>query len=550
MTRVELGLAAYNALIALAGYGVMHGLGAARWRPPELRLLPLAYLVGFAALGSVLSIGLLAGVDPSIPHVFIATGALCAIGVLSARRLPRFELLRSRARPRRRRWAVRAPASVSPARAVFASGAMLLAAIAAALVLQRNGLSLWYLIAIGAALAGLAAGVVRIRGDELRSRGTEGVAALSAGLAMVVLATAAVADLIVAVQGEWPSEWDAWGFWVPRAETIYYWHGLYTGVGGWGAISHPEYPPLLAVMYAGCWHFAGGFHPSLLPFQQTLLAIGFGGGVLALLDRHVPRWLSFPCLALLVVTPGFVAGTHTLLADPSLGYMVAAASVSCVLWLVTDATRWLAFAVLFLGAAVLTKAEGLSLGLLLIFVILAAGFASQRRRTAPGLLLLLGPLLVEPWRLWLARHHLPTSSTDYDAGELFHPVYLAHRLGRLTYALDYLFHSVLRTGQWLVVIPVGLAAVVLAARRAPTAAAAVLAWLGLGTLGLAAVYWIGRPDLVWYVHVSADRVAGTVVLVTGTLAPLLAALALGRAPAGSSPAGRLDPPTARAAPER
>src|SRR5262249_48238478 len=63
-------------------------------------------------------------------------------------------------------------------------------------------------------------------------------AAVVVSAATVVLAIAAVSALVVAFKGQWGVEEDAWNFWIPRAETIYYFHGLDTGVGGWGTIRH------------------------------------------------------------------------------------------------------------------------------------------------------------------------------------------------------------------------------------------------------------------------------------------------------------------------
>ena len=180
-----------------------------------------------------------------------------------------------------------------------------------------------------------------------------------------VLAFAAAVALIVALKGTWPSEWDVWWFWLPKAKVIYYFHGLDTGVGGWGAQADPEYPPLAAVMPAAASHFAGGFHPSLLNVQAALLGIAFLGAIPALLDRFVPRWLAFPLLALLAVSPGFWWRMQSLMVDQTLAYLVAAAAVASVIWLREPRGAWLGTAIVFLVAATLTKLEGVTLALLL-----------------------------------------------------------------------------------------------------------------------------------------------------------------------------------------
>ena len=268
----------------------------------------------------------------------------------------------------------------------------------------------------------------------------------------------------------------------------------------------------------------------MLPLQQTLLAIGFVSGVLALVDRFVPRWVSFPSLALLSVTPGFWGRTQTLMADPALAYLVATAAVACLLWLSTDRPEWLAVGTLFLAGAALTKLEGLSLGLLLVCAVVAAAAVRRGRRGLRGLVLLAGPACVEPWRLWLGSHNLPTSSDDYHATKLFHPLFLYHRLFRLDAALRWLLHSIFSTSAWPLVLPLALVALVVVTRRAPAVAAVVLSWLTLGFLGLATIYWIGFPGLQYYLSTSADRVASTLVIVAGATLPLLLGLSLGDGP--------------------
>lgn len=530
MTRIEYGVACYDAILVLVGYGVVYGLGWTGLRPPDLRLVPLAFLTGWAAMGVVLSLGLLAGLDPSVSHVVIAAVAIVAVSILLRLRSGgRDELLRPSGGQIRAGFAGLRGSVRRPSRLACTGGLLLLVVAATIEAVARLGATVPSVVVSAAALGGVYAVADRRRLRELaRNEPWRLLAGLAAAASVVVLLLATVAALIVAIKGEWPSEWDSWSIWLPRAETVFYWHGLDTGIGGWGSVAHPEYPPLLAVMYAASWHFAGGFHPGILPMQETLLGIGFVGGILALLDRFVPRWISFPSLALLAVAPGFWWRTQTLMADPPLGYLVAAAAVAALIWLATQRDVWLVAAAIFFAGATLTKLEGLSLGLLLVTTIVVTALIVHGRRAARGLVLLGGPAAVEPWRLWLSHHHLPSSPTDYHASELLHPLFLDHRLFRLTAALHWLLHSVFRTSQWLVVIPLALAAIVVVARRAPGPAAATLAWLVLGYLGLASVYWIGIPALDYYLDTSADRVASTLVIVAGAVTPLLLGLGLGR----------------------
>ncbi len=378
-------------------------------------------------------------------------------------------------------------------------------------------------IVAGSAFAGRRVPKAEIVATHRRGHFLATLAAL-AGAAVLVVASGVA--LIVAINGTWPSEWDVWGFWLAKAKVIYYFHGLDTGLGGYGTQSHPEYPPLVPAMNAATLHFVGAFHPSLLNFQVVLLGVAFLGAVPALLDRFVPRWLSFPLLALLAVSPGFWWRMQSLMADQTLAYLIAAAAVACVIWLREPRGAWLGVALVLLVAATLTKLEGATLGLLLVAVVLGAGFVLHGRAAWPALLLLLGPAAIEPWRLWLRSHHLPVSATDYHATDLLRPHFLADRVSRFTYASHWMLHSVFRTGEWLVILPLAVIAIVLSARQLPVIAAAIAVWIAGAFLGLAAIYWIGIPDVTWYVSTSADRVVSTIVIVAGTLTPLLLGLAL------------------------
>ena len=528
MTHVELGVATWDLTLIVVGYAALYGIGAAGLRPPDVQLVPLAFLAGWALIGVVFSLTILVGFDPSVPHVLIAACVLCLAGAAFHRRVPHFELLRPRAVPL---WpgvsrVVFGRGRRSTARAVCVTGLALGGALLAIVGVATSDASFAQVLAAVGVLC--VAGAVVARRRILDAVRGHALAAAAAGAAAAVLVLSATTAVIVAVKGTWPSEWDSFLLWGPRAEEIYFYHGLSTGPGGWGAVVHPEYPPLLAVNYAASCHFAGGFHPSVIPLQNTLLGIAFVGGMLALVDRFVPRWVSFPFFALLAATPGFIVRLQSLFADPALAYMVASAAVASLLWLATREAAWLPLAVLFLAAAALTKLEGLGDAALVASVVLAAALVRDGRAALPGLVLLLGPALVIPWRIWLSRHGLPTSSSDYRPAGLLHPLFLDHRLGRLTTAFAYLRHSIFDTGRWLLVGPLALGAVLVAARKATTCAIAATVWLALAYVGAAAVYWVGTLELSRYLGTSGDRVASILVIGAATVAPLLLGLSLER----------------------
>ncbi len=52
--------------------------------------------------------------------------------------------------------------------------------------------------------------------------------------------------------------------------------------------------------------------------------------MLALLDRFVPRWISFPAAALLVASTAFFNNMQSLIADQVLGYLLSGAVLCTV----------------------------------------------------------------------------------------------------------------------------------------------------------------------------------------------------------------------------
>ncbi len=476
MNRIYIGVFAYNAIVVVVGYMLLYAFGLARFRRSEWRLLALAYLVGWALLGCLLTFLLIAGVDPEIATVVVVAALCIEASVLVGRRVRKTEIVAHRKRG-------------SP-------------------------------IGTAAAIAGAAA-----------------------------LAAVAVTALIIVSKEPWPADWDALWFWLPKAKVIYFLHGLNTGPGGWGAQHDPEYPPLAAVMAAAVSHFAGGFHPAILAFQSVLLGIAFLGGVLALLDRFVPRWLLFPLVALLAVAPNFWSRMQGLLVDQTVAYFIAAAAVACVIWLREPRGAWLGMAIVLLAAATLSKLEGITSAILLVAFMVAGAFVLRRRAGWPALLLLIGPAAIVPWRLWLRSHHLPTSASDYRASDLLRPAFLVKHWTQFTFSSHWIFNSLFNAGLWLVVLPLALFAIALAIRRVPVIAGVVGLWIVVASLGLAAVYWVtvNQPtlnDFALFLNGNVNRVASTIVIVAATLAPLVLGFALAEQDASEEPSPQ--PAAARA----
>lgn len=450
--HVYLGLAANVVVVLAVGYALLYGLGFARRLGSALELVALAYLVGWGALGTVLSFVLMWGLNFDLRTVLITVAVLVLLGLGAARLAPSVPSVSA------------APSGSSLARGVVVVGA-----------------------------------------------------------AVIVLA--AVSAVILAVQSTWTPDSDTIALWVPHAQVIYYEHGLSLGAGGWPGVYHPEYPPLVSTMYALSFRFVGGFHPSLLPFNQVLLGLSFIGAVLGLLGRCVSRWIAFPTVALLMVAPEFFRRLDSLLPDQTLAYFVASAALACVLWLRERRTAWLVLAVILSAAGTLTKLEGESYAFLLAVIVVAgAVMCGNRQVAAAGLALFLGVAAIEPWRLWLGQHGLPTSAHDYHLSTLLHPIYMARRAGRVPYSVHEILSVMFSPYRWLVILPLALFAIVAALPRAPLLAAASGTWLLLAFAGLIVVYWAGTFEpfsLRDELQTSAHRVASTIVVVAGVIVPLV-----------------------------
>lgn len=318
---------------------------------------------------------------------------------------------------------------------------------------------------------------------------------------------------------------DAWGFWLPKAKAIVLFGGLDTAPGGATSFFHPDYPLLVPGMDAVAFRFMGGLHASVLPVQEWLFATAFLAAIAGLLWRRVPAYVLAPCLALVALSPAFGRWIGVGLADEPLAMLVAVAGVAVALWLLEDQGGHVALAALLLAAASVTKTEGRSLALILAALAAAASVRSLRSRW-PGLLaLVLAPLLAGlPWRLWLDANDVPIIP-DYRIGDAFDTGYLGDRTDRLELALRELPAYLVGRDDWLLVLPIALAAGVLVARRVPALALLLVGFPVLVLVGLVLVFWISVLPLEGYIEASAERTVLTPLLLAGVLLPLaLAAL--------------------------
>ena len=459
MSGTYLGLFGLDAIYLAVGCALLYGVGLARPRARDLGLVGLAFLAGWALMGVVLSLVLMAGIPLSVATVVVCAALVIVACVLAGR-------ARARAVP------------VPP-------------------VPPRT----WNAPAFAAT-----------------------------AIAAAVISIVAAAAVITSFTSLWNPDFDLLTAWLPRARIVYSLHGL--APSQWSTFLDPWYPPLVPVQFGTTFVFVGGFHPSLLPIQQAILGVAFVVAVLGLLDRVAPRWISFPSFALLITTPWFWWRMQSLLPDATLSYMLAAAAVVTLIWLWEPHRAWLVLGVVFLAAATLTKLEGSVFAGLLALVAIAAAFVLRRRRGLPALLFLVGPAMTIPWRLYLDTHGVAATNPDLNQPSLLNPSFLVHRSGDFAHALNLIlsgpWRATYRTTEAILVL--GLAVLILVARRIPVIALAAIAWLGLVVLALATTYATSVLDTTAYFAVSGSRVGGNVVVAAAAMTPLLLGLAL-RTPA-------------------
>jgi hypothetical protein len=312
-------------------------------------------------------------------------------------------------------------------------------------------------------------------------------------------------------------EWDGWAIWGTKARALYEFGGATGPVFTSEAYLPLQHPLLLPSLEAIDFRAMGTYDATVVHVQLALLAIGFLLAFVGLLRDRVPLGLLGPvALAILAAEP-VLKQLSTNLADVPLALFVALGLVGAGRWLTTG-ERWpLVAGALFLGAATLTKSEGLFFALAAFAAL--APFALPRWRE---LALAAGAVvaIVLPWRLFVAAHDLPL--VEYSFRDAVSPGYLADHSERVRPAVDGLAEEIF-TLDWGLLVPLFVVAVVVAvlAQRRALAGFALL-WTALSFAGLVLIYWISIIPidlaLVW----SGDRTIVTLVVGAAALTPLLA----------------------------
>jgi len=305
--------------------------------------------------------------------------------------------------------------------------------------------------------------------------------------------------------------YDAWAFWVPKGKAIYFFGGLDPQV--FTTFPGPTYPPLVPILDATAFHAMGSADVVTFHLQYWFLLVGAVAAIAGCLYRHVPAWLLWPSLLLVLVVPRFAAGLLAPQADVLVDALFVIGGLELALWLRDErASRLAVAAVLFAGAG-LTKREGL---LFAAAALLLAFIASLARRRAAWPRLLAVAAVVGaaalPWRLWYRSHGI--------GGEAPTDVGVGGSLGRIGDSLRLSFDVFFDTTRWSVVPIVALIAVGAALAWGDRRVAGYLAaLLGLVFLGGAWVTYSYRD-----IPITADEALNPIVRYTGAIV-LLAAVA-------------------------
>ncbi len=398
--------------------------------------------------------------------------------------------------------------------------------LATLLLILGASLAVWQVLVVCAVLA--ACGLVRDRRIELaRPRVSPWWAVVLAGAFLAVLGV----DLFY--QPLWA--YDAWAQWTPKAKSFVLFGGLDARYFETSA-PNSDYPLLVPAVEAIDFRFMGDFATQVLHLQFFFLIVGYAAALFEVLRLRARAVFVWTLIATVIVAPSLGIQAAYAVADVPVAVFFSLAGVFAWIWLEERDARALALLAIFSAGAVASKNEGvLFVGTL--FAVLIALEATQRAWRAgaltacAGLAALVGIL---PWRLWARAHDL----TNYYAGSSLS----FDHIGRVPISAGRLLREAFDPTSWLALLPLAIAAAVLAwiyggTRRGPLL---VLGTIALCYIELVLVYWATSLPFDYDLNTTARRVITSPLLFAAALSPLLLEQALTgarRAPASRPSSG-------------
>ena len=189
---------------------------------------------------------------------------------------------------------------------------------------------------------------------------------------------------------------------MPKAKVIYFFGSIDPAL--FKELPNSSYPPLVPVLDAAAFKLMGSPDVVTLHVQFWLFGVAFVWALAGLLAEHVPDWILWPFVLLVLVAPRIGTRFFITEADLFLDFLFVLASVLLFTWL-RDRDRWrLVTGVVLICGAVLTKREGMLLAALLLFTTFAVTVrerGSAWRSLAVATVAVI--LVAAPWRSGVAR---------------------------------------------------------------------------------------------------------------------------------------------------
>jgi hypothetical protein len=337
---------------------------------------------------------------------------------------------------------------------------------------------------------------------------------------------AGVVGLAVLLVRSWPvfaaqplNAYDGWAIWGMKAKALtdFGWVDPTLFAAKEAASAQLGYPLLVPSLEAVASRAMGGFEPTTIHLQFLLFAVAGFAAFHALLRDRVRPWLLWPWLLALAAAPAFLTQLLTAYADVPLALLVGGGLLAAARWLDDGRPASLALATLFLAAAGLTKSEGILFAAAAYLALLLARWRRWRPLLVSAVVF---ELLLLPWQIWVAVHHVSAGTTvNLTSPRLDHP-----GIGPLAFRA--LLDQSLSLHAWPLLLPLFVVAV-LAAAGARVAVFA-WAWALAAYLLLTGVYVTSTLEWSNYFAYSGDRVVDTALVGMAVLTPLLASQGLSR----------------------
>ena len=256
---------------------------------------------------------------------------------------------------------------------------------------------------------------------------------------MIVVGAATALFFVAAVWGarEMPTAWDAAHNWTLKALVLLNEGDLSSGAfrdSGLFTGAHQDYPILQPVLGSLALRFADRSDQALLVAELWLLAAAFVAAVLFLL-RDRAGWMLFALAPLgIALGAGAIQGVVRGDADVTMAVFIAVSVLCFGLWTERPRPGLLPVAAVLLAAAANTKNEGTVFAIGVTLVALAVALVPPVRGIRPLVLTALAvAAAAAPWRLWVASHG-PFPSDVRSLGDALSPSLLADSLHQLDFA--------------------------------------------------------------------------------------------------------------------